>query len=137
MLVRKDMHDAMKKLVALNSQTISSATTTVGNVIDTQGYHAAELIFTLGNWTDGSFTPLIEESDSSGSGYTAVADENLFGTEAEAAALLVADNAIASIGVRLGKRYLRVSMVTAGGISTGSQGVAAVACLAIDQTPAQ
>jgi hypothetical protein len=134
MHARKDMHDSTKKVVALNSQTVSSSTTTVGNVIDTKGYHSLELIFTLGNWTDGTFTPLIEESDASDmSGSNAVADENLFGTEAAAA--LGADYAISSVGVWLGKRYVRASVVSSG-VTSGSLGVCAVGVLAVDQSPA-
>lgn len=99
-----------KSYVGLNIQAISSNTTTAGNVIDTKGYHDAKVIVVMGARTDGTLTPLVQESDSSGSGFTDVTDDFLLGTEADAA--VSAANGIDSVGVVLTKRYLKVSGVS-------------------------
>jgi hypothetical protein len=106
----QDMTKELKKLVAFNFQTIDADTTTGGNAIDLQGYEACDFTIVAGNLTDGVFTPLIEESDASGSGYTAVADDDLIGLEADAA--VDADNEIKSIGYVGHKRYVKLSIVS-------------------------
>jgi hypothetical protein len=96
--------------IGLNVQEISSSTTTAGNVIDTKGFKDAKVIVVMGARTDGTLTPLIQESDTSGSGYTDVSDDFLLGTEAGAA--VSAANTADTVGVVLTKRYLKVSGVS-------------------------
>jgi len=96
--------------IGLNVQEISSSTTTAGNVIDTKGFKDAKVIVVMGARTDGTLTPLIQESDTSGSGYTDVSDDFLLGTEAGAA--VSAANTAETVGVVLTKRYLKVSGVS-------------------------
>lgn len=129
MAIRKDLHNNIKALLALNTQTIATDTTTEGNIIDTKGFGAVEFLVSLGTRTDGTYTPLIEEGDASNlSDAQAVSDDNLFGTEALAA--LSASNTIKRIGYRVGKyRYVRLSMVSAS-TTSGSTGVTGVAILA-------
>ncbi len=126
--MRKDLHNHIKPLVAFNSATISSSTTTAGNIIDTKGYGAVEFLLSCGTRTDGTYTPLIEEGDDSGlSDAAAVDDANLFGTEALAA--MSATNAIKKVGYRVGKyRYVRLSMVSSG-VTTGCTSVHSIAVL--------
>lgn len=108
-----DMHNQVLQKVALNLGTINSDTTTNGAIIDTQGFEALEFVVQAGTVSAGTFTPLIEESDSSDmSGSNAVADADLLGTEAEAA--LSASNTAKRIGYRGSKRYVRLSLVSAG-----------------------
>ena len=111
----RDLQSNIKELLARNVAAISTNTTSAGNIIDTQGY--AGVMFTLfsGAYTDGTYTPLLEESDDSGlSASNAVADADLLpaGTGQEASAALTAANTISKIGYRGTKRYVRLSIVS-------------------------
>ncbi len=113
-----DMHSDVFGVVARNTAAISTITTTAGNIIDTKGYEGLEFFIQSGAWTDGTYTPLIEESDASNlSGSNAVADEDLVGTEAAAA--IGAANTVKRIGYVGHKRYVRLSIVSAG-VTTGA-----------------
>lgn len=127
----KDMESETKELVAFNSQTIATNTTTVGNEIDTAGYEAVTFFNSLGDWTDGTFTPALTESETSGGSFTAVADADLLpaGTGQEATAVLgTADNAISKIGYRGDLGFLKMTFVSAG-TSSGSEGVHSICAL--------
>ena len=126
--IRKDLHHNLSVVQAFNSATVGSSTTTTGTIIDTRGYGSVEFVLSIGTRTDGTFTPLIEESAASDmSGATAVADQDLFGTEAGGA--ITATNGIGRVGMWVGKyRYVRLSIVSSG-VTTGSTGVHALAIL--------
>lgn len=130
------MHSGVYAAVAKNFAAISTSTTTNGNVIDTLGYEGLEFILQSGSYTDGTYTPLIEESDNSDmSSSNAVADEDLVGTEAAAA--VSAANSVKRVGYVGHKRYVRLSIVSAG-VSTGAT-IGAIAVLghpAVAPTPA-
>ena len=112
------MHSDILAKVAKNTAAIASSTTTAGVIIDTLGYEALEFLMQSGAWTDGTYTPLLEESDDSGlSGSNAVADEDLLGLESAAA--IGAANTVKRIGYRGHKRYVRLSIVSAG-VTTGA-----------------
>lgn len=115
----RDFHNNVKAEVALNTSAISTSTTTIGNIIDLQGYGAVEFIIQSGTLTDGSYTPLIEEGSAADLGdATAVADSNLLGTEAAAAFALADDNVVKKVGYVGNKRYVRLSIVSSA-VSTG------------------
>lgn len=119
------MHNEVYATVARNTAAISTDTTTAGTIIDTRGYEAVEFIFFSGARTDGTYTPLIEESDDSGlSGSNAVADEDLLGTEAAAA--ISAANTVKRIGYVGHKRYVRLSVVSTGTSSGATVGAVAI-----------
>jgi len=109
--MRYDSKSENKPLIVLAPQTISTDTTTAGVEIDTAGYNSCDIILTSGTIAAGDFTPLVQESDTSGSGYTDVADTFLSGTEA--AAKLITTTTISSIGYVGKKRYIKVSVVSA------------------------
>lgn len=114
----KDIRSDLKVLNAFNA-TISSNTTTNGVIIDTADYDMG-IMFTLtaAAYTDGTYTPLIRESDASDmSGANDVADDNLIGTEA--GAVINALNTPKTIGIVGTKRYVRVSIVSTG-VTTGA-----------------
>ncbi len=128
---RKEITTTIRRELALNSQSIVTSTTTVGNVIDTADYNGGvNFTASLGVRTDGVFTPLVEESDVSGSGYTAVDDIYLVkndpasdvAPEAQVAAALIGSNTIAKIGYVGYKRYVRISIVSTV-VTSGSTGV--------------
>lgn len=130
-MASKDMESTTKEYVAINSQSITTDTTTNGNEIDTAGYESVTFFFSLGDWTDGTYTPLIEETDTSGTYSSAnVADADLLpdGTGQEAAAAIGADYAISKLGYRGGKRYVRASFVSAS-TSSGTAGASAICIL--------
>jgi len=125
-MATNDIRSDLLPRLAFNAN-ISTDTTTAGAIIDTadvDGGVSYELLAQA--WTDGTYTPLLEESDDSGmSGATAVPDENLIGTEAGAAvsALTAAGAVLTSFGAFGTKRYLRLSIVSTG-TSTGADIVA-------------
>jgi len=97
---------------------IVSDTTTAGQVVDTAHYESG-LMFSIAAvaWTDGVYTPLIEEADNEAmTGATEVPDKNLIGTEADAAVDALTDVAdpMKTIGVATSERYVRISMVSSG-----------------------
>jgi len=108
-----DLHNNIKISKALSGGTISSSTTTVGDIIDTAGFGSNELEIFSGARTDGTYTPLVEDGDDSGlSDAAAVDDKYLLGTEAGAA--ITAANKRAKIGYIGPKRYIRLSIVSTG-----------------------
>lgn len=120
-----DMHNNVFLKVAKNIGAISSNTTTAGVIIDTQGYESLEFVIQSGAYTDGSYLPLIEESDDSGlSGSNAVDDEDLLGLEASAT--IAAANTVKRIGYRGGKRYVRLSLVSTSVTSGATLGATAI-----------
>lgn len=129
-MASKDMESVTKELVAFNSATISTDTTTAGNEIDTAGYNSCTFYFSVGTVTDGTYTPAITECATSGGTFTAVADADLLpdGTGQEAAAVLSASNGIGKLGYRGDLQYVKFSWVSAS-TSTGATSCTAYAIL--------
>lgn len=120
-----DMHNDVLAKVAKNTAAISTSTTTTGVIIDTNGYESLEFIVQSGAYTDGTYTPLIEESDAANlSGSNAVADEDLLGLEADAA--VSAANTVKRIGYIGHKRYVRLSLVSTSVTSGATLGATAI-----------
>lgn len=104
---------------ALASGTVQTGTTN-GIAIDTGVYsnNFRDILFIVhsGTLTDGSYAVTVEESDTSGSGYTAVDTWRVLGSLPTFAA--TDDNVWNSFGVRPNKRYVRI-VVTATSATTG------------------
>lgn len=131
--IRKDLHNNVEQVNALNCAAISSSTTTAGNIIDLQGYGAAEFVIQLGVRTDGTYTVVLEEGNNSGLSDAAVVDSaNVFGS----LPVLNASNQVKRVGYRVGaKRYVRLSLVSTS-VTSGVAAAGAVALLAnADQMP--
>jgi len=111
MSVTKDLHSQIVVGTAIALTAVANGEDVAGVAIDRQGSEGLEIIFQVGEYTDGSVTPLIEESDNN-SDYTAVADANLTNTEASAALTAAG---VSSIGYVGWKRYVKASAVTAAG----------------------
>ena len=109
MSVTKDLHSQIVVGTAIALTAVADGEDVTGVAIDRQGSDGLELIFQVGAYTDGSVTPLIEESDNN-SDYTAVADANLTNTEASAALSAAGVSSIGYVGF---KRYVRATAVTA------------------------
>lgn len=88
-----------------------------GTGSDLQGFEAALCEINVGVITDGTHTVVIEESDTLGSGYTAVADADLVG-DTEPALTTANDDQIYRIAYIGTERFIRVTTNVAGA-STG------------------
>jgi len=122
-MAKFDIRSGLLPKYAFDVQAISTDTTTTGAIIDTKDYDRG-IVFTLlcSAYTDGTYTPLLEEGDDSGlSDATAVPDANLIGTEAGAAlsAVDAEGSTLNSLGAFGTKRYLRLSIVSTS-TSTGA-----------------
>ena len=109
--------------------SVSDTTAQVGQVIDGQGYGSVTYVIATGSIADAdaTFTVLLEESDASGSGFAAVADADLLGTEALAAFQFDDDNECRKLGYIGSKRYTRMTITPVGNASAAV--LAAVAIL--------
>lgn len=106
-----DLKSNIKPLNGLNTQVISSDTTTAGEVIDTAAYHSLVAVLKTGVVTSGDVQLIIEESDVAGSGFVAVASDYLDGTLLSTN--ISASNGISIIGINATKRYVKISVLTA------------------------
>lgn len=77
---------------------------TTGTGVDLANYNAAAVVITVGAVTSGAFSFEVQESDASASGYTAVSDDFLDGTEPTS----ITASTVTVIGYHGIKRYLRV-----------------------------
>ncbi len=139
----KEITTDLRQELAFTVQNITSNTTTVGEIIDVADADMG-VNFTLfsGTWTDGTYTPILFESDDSGmSGPTAVDDLDLKGQDPassvapETQAVIVADDEIRKLGYVGSKRYLRLSIVSSG-TSTGSY-FGAIVSKSVEVKPAE
>lgn len=92
--------------------SVADTTAQVGQVIDHQMYKDAMYVIATGSIADAdaTFTVLLEESDQSGSNFTAVADADLIGTEALAGFQFDDDNECRKLGYKGIKRYTRLTI---------------------------
>lgn len=111
-MASQDLKSSVASEVALDFQTISSDTTTVGNIIDTQGFESATFSLVTGALTDGDYALTIEDGEDSGlSDGSAVNSDFLIG-----ALPAFTDDGDDNLSLDLGyvgkKRYVRVSIVS-------------------------
>ena len=138
----RDMHNIIKPLVALKIAAISSNTTTVGEIIDTQNFESLEFVFQTGTTTDGDYVVLIEDGDDSGLSDAAdVVDDALLGTETLASFTAdTDDDKTSKIGYIGAKRFVRLSIVSTNVTTGGTFGAIAIlgkgrTAQQTDQTP--
>ena len=124
-MAQREIHNKLYPVVAFNTQTISTDTTTNGNILDTKDFDAIQFYVTSGTLTTGTFTVLIQEGDNSGlSDVANVADADLTTTEADASFAVSDDDEVKRIGYIGNKRYVRLSIVSA---STANGVIGAIA----------
>jgi hypothetical protein len=101
--------------------SVSDNTAQVGQVIDHQGWGQAVYAIATGSLADAdvTFTVLLEESDASGSGFAAVDDADLLGTEALASFQFDDDNECRKLGYKGKKRYTKLTITPANNASAG------------------
>jgi len=125
--MNKELYSSYKVSNALDTQAITSDTTTAGDIIDTAGYSSLLFAIQSGTLTDGTYTVLIEEGNDSGlSDASAVVDADLTNTEASASFAATDDNTVNKIGYVGSKRYVRLSLVSASTSSGGTLGAIAI-----------
>lgn len=113
--------------------SVADNTAQVGTVVDSQGFGSVTYAIATGSIADAdaTFTVLLEESDASGSGYTAVADDDLIGTEVLAGFQFDDDNECRKLGYRGIKRYTRMTITPVNNASAAL--ISAVCILASPQ----
>lgn len=132
--ITSDLHLITAIQPAAAAQTDNTAM--VSAVLDLQGYNGAMLAIQLGGIADADATAvvLLEESDASGSGFTAVADADLNGTEALAGFTFADDGECRKLGYVGNKRYLRATITPAA--NTGALALSATWVLRPETRPA-
>lgn len=120
----------VRAVIAPAANADLGTTPLVGTVVDKAGFRSVTYVIALGTLSDANATyaVLLEESDASGSGFTAVADEYLAGTEADAGFTFADDAEVRKLGYLGNKRYTRLT-ITPTGADSGNSPIAAVAVL--------
>lgn len=117
----RDLKNNIVALPVLHSDPTDN-TASVGTVIDHRSLKSSTYVIHAGALADAdaTFAALLEESDQSGSGFTAVADENLLGSEALASFQFDGDNTVKTLGYIGWKRYTRLTITPAGNAGAAS-----------------
>lgn len=113
----RDLHNSIYPKRAISPVAAGTDNTPlVSQILDMQGFEAAELLINIGANTDAdaTFTVLIEHGDAANlSDAAAVPDAQLLGTEALAGFQFDDDNEQRKIGYVGDKRYLRATITPA------------------------
>lgn len=122
-----DLHNITVKQPVLAPAAITNNTAQVCAVVDLAGFNALEYSINIGALADAdaTFTVLVEDSDDNVT-FTAVADDFLLGTEAEASFTFADDNKERSIGYNGSKRYNRMTITPANNSGSAIFGVTAI-----------
>lgn len=131
----KDLTNNIQVKRVLSPVSVADNTAQVGQVIDRAGYESVTYAILTGSIADAdaTFTVLLEECDTSGGTYTAVADADMIsqaaGTAPETAAAFQFDddNEVRKIGYIGNKRYTRLTITPVNNASAAV--LAAVALL--------
>ena len=125
----KDLMNLIDVKRVISPVSVADNTAQVGTVVDRKGYDGVTYLIATGSIADAdaTFTVLLEESDASGSGYTAVSDDDLIGTEVLAAFQFDDDNECRKLGYKGAKRYTRLTITPVNNASAAL--LAAVAVL--------
>lgn len=120
-----DLHHDIDAAVALNTQAITSDTTTVGVIIDMKGKLAVDFAILAGTMTDGTYTAKLEEGDAANLSDAAdVPAARLLGSLP--VILAAEDNTVQRVGFFKLKRFVRLSLVSTGTTSGGTLGAIVV-----------
>jgi len=121
-----DLKSSVEPVVGLNFGAIATDTTTVGNIIDSEGFASLVLTLVTGTVTDGDYTLVVEHGDDSAlSDATTAAATDLIGGLPSFTAD-TDDNLAKAVGYIGKKRYVRASIVSANTTSGAFIGVVAI-----------
>lgn len=124
----KDLMSEIKVVPAIAAATVTNNTPPTEIEVDRLGYHGLTFAVLLGTLADAdaTFTATLTESDTSGSGYTSVAaDDIVYGSETTWD--YTADGVCKKIGYNGNKRYVKLTITPAN--NTGNAPIAAIAIL--------
>lgn len=110
----------VKETLAVATRTASANGTAVDRGEDSSDFQSVMVVIHTGTITDGTHTIEVQDSDASGSGFAAVADAYLQGSEP--AIVGADDNKVFEIGYTGPKRYVRAIVTVAGATSGGTYG---------------
>ncbi|MBU1701451.1 MAG: hypothetical protein KJ970_13215 [Candidatus Eisenbacteria bacterium] len=113
--MKRDLYSNLSPAESLAPALLAASANGTG--VDIRGFDSALVVFHIGNWTDGTHTFSIEESDDD-STYTAVNSAYLQGT-APTVTSDANDDQIYKVGYVGDKRYIRAVQTITGSPSTG------------------
>lgn len=117
-MASRDLYNNIGVTLAVSPAVLTATNTSSG--IDLAGFEGATVIINTGAIAGaGNFTPKLQESDVSGSGYTDVAAKDLLGSFPSA---LAADTAY-KVGYKGSKRYVRTVITLNSGTSIAAGAV--------------
>lgn len=117
-MAKRDLYSNIGVSLAVSPAVLTATNTSAG--IDLRGYQSATVVINTGAIAGaGNFTPKLQESDASGSGFTDVAAADLLGSFPAA---LAADSAY-RVGYKGNKRYLRTVITLNSGTSIAAGAV--------------
>jgi hypothetical protein len=117
-MASKDLYDNIGVTTSIVPAVLTATATGTG--VDTAGFEAAAVVINTGAIAGaGVFNVTLEESDSSGSGYTAVAASKIQGTLPTP----LAASTVYKIGYLGAKRYIRPVLTLASGTSIAAGAV--------------
>ena len=107
------MRDLMNEIDikrAISPVSVSDNTAQTSQAVDLQGFDSCTFVIAIGSVADAdaTFAVEVQECDTSGGTYTAVADKDLVGTEALAGFQFDDDNECRKIGYVGSKRYVKL-----------------------------
>lgn len=112
----KDISKNLLAVISIDPQTIATDTATNGVGVDVRGYDGAMVVYQSNDAiTDGDFALSLEESDSLGSGYTAVDSTEQEGSLVD---FTSTNEGSQQIGYKGNKRYIR-PVITSTNTSSG------------------
>jgi hypothetical protein len=119
----RDLYNNLNVERVLSPASVADNTAQVSQEIDLLGKEAYLIAILTGSLADAdaTFTTLLEEADDDGTGsagaYTAVADADLNGTEADASFLFSADDSVFKLGYSGSMRFIRLTITPAANAS--------------------
>lgn len=126
-MTTQDLYNNVKDEVGLEIQSISTDTTTNGEIIDTYGYESLTYILYSQDITDGDYAPVIEVGDESDLSDAAEIDSDfVLGSLSDAAFDSDDDDITKRVGVVSDKRYVRLSIESTNTSSGGTLGATAL-----------
>jgi len=125
----QDLCNNIKIARSISPTRATDNTAQTGQAVDGANFDSVTYVLAVGTLADADMTLAVEvqECDTSGGSYTAVADADLIGTEAGAALTFSDDNEQVKIGYIGKKRYTKLVVTPSG--NSGNADIAAIAIL--------
>lgn len=117
----RDLMNEVHPVRCISPVSVADNTAQTSQAVDLQGYDSCTFLIATGSLADAdaTFAVEVQECDTSGGTYTAVADADLVGTEALAGFQFDDDNEVRKVGYRGSKRYVKLVITPANNASAG------------------